>query len=280
MEDQLALFMGVQPEPLPERKGAELPVYKKGRLYALKLTELQPDMEQPRRHFDAESIQELSLSIGKHGVLQPVIFRVNTGGDLVLVAGQRRWQAAAQAGLTQVPGVFTDGEPAEIALVENLLRQDLTAIEEAEAIDKLKTTHSYQLEQLHTIIGKSVSTLSEILALTKLPLEIRNECRADRKIARSVLLEIAKLPTEKQMLDLYRQYREKGLSREKLRQSVRRQKAVAPRTEIKQVRSWSRKFGTFDITGLAEKDRSTLKSELHKLQSQLEQLLAHLGTLE
>jgi ParB family chromosome partitioning protein len=273
VEDQLGLFAGMTPEPLPERKGPELPVYKKGKLYALKVADVQPDALQPRRHFDEESLQELALSITKHGVLQPVIFRATQSGGLVLVAGQRRWQAATQAGLTTVPAVYTDGEPAEIALVENLLRQDLTAIEEAEAIDKLKSTHNYQLDQLHEILGKSISTLSEILSLTRLPAEIRDDCRGDRKIARSALLEISKMPDTGQMLDLYRQYREKGLSREKLRQNARNQKSPAKRTEIRHVRSWSRKFSRFDLTGLQEKERGKLKTELEKLHQQVRQML-------
>ena len=213
MKEQLTLFMGLTPEPLPEPKGKELPAYKKGKLYALKVDDVQPDREQPRRSFDADAILELSQSIHRHGVLQPVLFRAGIEGELMLVAGQRRWQAARQAGLTVIPGIYTDGDPAEIALVENLLRQDLTAIEESEAINRLKLAHSYPLEQLHGILGKSVSTLSEILSLIKLPAEIRDECRADQKIARSVLLEISKLSTDEEMLALYRQYRERGLSR-------------------------------------------------------------------
>lgn len=277
MTDQLGLFMGMTPEPLPERKGPELPTYKKGKLYALKVDNLQPDQEQPRRSFDAESLQELALSIAKHGVLQPVIFRATAQGEVVLVAGQRRWQAARQAGLTAIPGVFSDGEPSEIALVENLLRQDLTAIEEAEAIHKLKTTHDYQLEQLHGILGKSVSTLSEILSLIRLPAEIRDDCRADRRIARSTLLEISKMPDKEQMMDLYRQYRAKGLSREKLRQNARNQQANAPRPEIRQVRSWTRRFGKFDVAQLADQERVVLKGELEKLHGQVQQMLAQLG---
>jgi len=101
--------------------------------------------------------------------------RQRADGGLLLVSGERRYQAAKLAGLRTIPAVFTDGEPTEISIVENLLRENLTAIEEAEAIDRLKARHNYLLSDLSAALGKSDSTLSEILSLTKLPDEIKQD---------------------------------------------------------------------------------------------------------
>ena len=139
--------------------------YEKGKLYDLALTGVQPDPDQPRKYFDEQALTELKASIEKHGVLQPVLVRQGADGALLLVSGERRYQAAKLANCPTIPAVFTDGEPAEISLVENLLRENLTAIEEAEAIDRLKTQHNYLLSDLSAVLGKSDSTLSEILSL-------------------------------------------------------------------------------------------------------------------
>jgi ParB family transcriptional regulator, chromosome partitioning protein len=95
---------------------------------------LAPDPEQPRKFFDEQALAELQASIASHGVLQPVLVREGGEGMFIIVSGERRYQAAKNAGLETIPAILTDGEPAEISIIENLLRENLTAIEEAEAI--------------------------------------------------------------------------------------------------------------------------------------------------
>jgi ParB family chromosome partitioning protein len=113
--------------------------YQKGRIYTLELAHLQTDPNQPRKSLDPQALGELAASINEHGVLQPILFRVDLQAEaLCIVAGERRCAAAQQVGLTTIPGIFVDGNTAEISLVENLLRHDLTAIEEAEALQRLK----------------------------------------------------------------------------------------------------------------------------------------------
>ncbi|MBK5276032.1 MAG: ParB/RepB/Spo0J family partition protein, partial [Desulfuromonadales bacterium] len=129
--------------------------YEKGKLYDLNIAELQPDSEQPRKYFDGQALADLKSSIEKHGVLQPVLVRQGTDGSLLLVSGERRFQASILAGCLTIPAVFTDGDPAEISIVENLLRENLTAIEEAEAIEKLRAQHEYTLGDLALVLGKS-----------------------------------------------------------------------------------------------------------------------------
>ncbi len=186
--------------------------YKKGKLYDLNIADLQPDPDQPRKYFDEQALAELKASIEKHGVLQPVLVRQAADGALLLVSGERRYQASKLAGCLTIPAVFTTGEPAELSIVENLLRENLTAIEEAEAIEKLRVQHDYALSDLVTVLGKSDSTLSEILSLNKLPVEVKDDCRKEPKAGRSILALIARQKTPEKMSALYTKYKESGLT--------------------------------------------------------------------
>ena len=119
--------------------------YTKGKLYDLDITKVQPDPEQPRKYFDEQSLNELAASITSHGVLQPILVREDGAGTFLIVSGERRFQASKLAGSANIPAIITDGEPAEISIIENLLRENLTAIEEAEAIERLRAVHDYGL---------------------------------------------------------------------------------------------------------------------------------------
>jgi ParB family chromosome partitioning protein len=121
-----------------------------------------------------------------YGILQPLFSRADSEGQgwLIIVAGERRYQAAQQAGLTVLPAIYIEGGHAEIALVENLQCQDLTAVEEAEPLQRLLDAHAYTQEQLGGIVGKARTTVSETLTINRLPVEIRDVCREDRKIPR------------------------------------------------------------------------------------------------
>ncbi len=182
--------------------------YEKGKLYDLSLNDLLVDPNQPRKVMEARALEELAASIGKHGVLEPILFRRHQE-NLVVVAGERRIAAARKAGLRTVPALCVDGNPSEIALVENLLRQDLTAVEEAEALQRLLEQQRYTHEQLSCVIGKARTTISDILLINRLPQEIREECRGDRAISKKTLIDIARRKQERSMLSSYRAYREK-----------------------------------------------------------------------
>ncbi|MBA4319034.1 MAG: hypothetical protein C0412_11605 [Flavobacterium sp.] len=112
--------------------------YKTRKLYQLDIALLKPDQNQPRKYFDETAINELTESIKQLGVLQPVIFRVDENNNPILVAGERRFMASQKAGLSKIPAIYIDGKADEIAIVENLLRMDLTALEEAEALKSMK----------------------------------------------------------------------------------------------------------------------------------------------
>jgi ParB family chromosome partitioning protein len=137
--------------------------------------EIRPNNLQPRREFDQGKLEELTNSIAAHGVLQPVVVRTVIGG-YELVAGERRWRASKAAGLDTIPAVvreFSDGEMMEIALIENLQREDLNPLEEAAAYNTLLEEFGLTQEELSQRLGKSRSHIANILRLLLLPAEIQ-----------------------------------------------------------------------------------------------------------
>ncbi len=247
--------------------------YEKGKLYDLNIVDLQPDPEQPRKYFDEQALAELKASIEKHGVLQPVLVRQGTDGALLLVSGERRYQASKLAGCQTIPAVFTTGEPAEISIVENLLRENLTAIEEAEAIEKLRALHDYALSDLTTVLGKSASTLSEILSLNKLPTEVKDDCRNDPKAGRSILVLIAKQKTPEKMTALYSKYKESGLTRGEIRKKIAKPKATDAPVDLTFVDQFYDRLYTLDDTTLSAEQKLALSLSLVKLRGMVYQKL-------
>ena len=141
----------------------------------LGIEEIQPDRGQPRRYFDEQHILELAESIRAKGVLQPLLVR-REGEGYALVAGERRWRAAQRAGLRDLPCIIRDvSEPEafELALIENIQREDLNAIEEAEAYQRLIEYHGLTQEELAQRVGKDRSTVANALRLLRLPEPIK-----------------------------------------------------------------------------------------------------------
>ena len=142
------------------------------RIETLPLREVEPDPGQPRKTFDDETLAELSASIAEHGLLQPIAVRPKPSGGYLIVAGERRWRASRMAGLTEVPVIVkdvTDEQAMELALVENLQREDLDPVEEATGIRELMTRCDLTQEQAARKLGKSRSALANSLRLLSLP---------------------------------------------------------------------------------------------------------------
>ena len=142
------------------------------RIETLPLREIEPDPGQPRKTFDDETLAELSASIAEHGLLQPIAVRPKPSGGYLIVAGERRWRASRMAGLTEVPVIVkdvTDEQAMELALVENLQREDLDPVEEAAGIRELMTRCDLTQEQAARKLGKSRSALANSLRMLSLP---------------------------------------------------------------------------------------------------------------
>ena len=157
-----SLFEDVSPSFEPDNAKIE----------TLPLREIEPDPDQPRKTFDDETLAELASSIAEHGLLQPIAVRPKPSGGYLIVAGERRWRACRMAGLTEAPVVVkdvTDEQAMEIALVENLQREDLDPVEEAMGIRELMTRCDLTQEQAARKLGKSRSALANSLRLLNLP---------------------------------------------------------------------------------------------------------------
>ena len=135
------------------------------------LSEIEPNRDQPRKAFDEEALNELAESISKHGLLQPIIVRTKLGSGYEIIAGERRWRACNIAGLRTVPVIIRDmdeREVMEVALIENLQREDLNPVEEALGYRSLMVSYSLTQEQVASAMGKSRSSVANILRLLEL----------------------------------------------------------------------------------------------------------------
>ncbi|MFI3206058.1 MAG: ParB/RepB/Spo0J family partition protein [Clostridia bacterium] len=141
----------------------------------LKINEIEPNRAQPRKNFEQESLQELADSILEHGIIQPILVRPTITGTYQIVAGERRWRASRMAGLTEIPVLIKeidDTQYIELALIENLQREDLNPVEESLAYSELIKEHGYTQEQVAKAVGKSRPAVANSLRLLSLPEEI------------------------------------------------------------------------------------------------------------
>jgi ParB family chromosome partitioning protein len=172
----MAALLSNAPPPSSAQNVAAIP----GRsLLVLPVEAIERNPGQPRKRFEEAKLEELAASIREHGIVEPILVR-KQGGKYRIVAGERRWRAAQRAGLTAIPAVVreaSDREAFELALVENLQRADLNAIEEAEAYEVLLDEHRLTQEQIAERVGKERSTVANALRLLKLPEDVRDLVR-------------------------------------------------------------------------------------------------------
>lgn len=141
----------------------------------VRLSEIEPNLSQPRKEFDEEALNELADSISAHGVLQPLLVRPTKNGMYQIVAGERRWRAARIAGLSEVPALIrelSDEETDKVALIENLQREDLNAVETAEGYRRLMDKYGMTQEELSEAVGKSRPSVANTLRILNLPSEV------------------------------------------------------------------------------------------------------------
>jgi ParB family chromosome partitioning protein len=169
-----ALFPA-RPAPAPPTQSGQS--YGEGNVFSCAVEKIRPQRGQPRRHIDEQALEELAQSIREHGLIEPLVVRRRGEGEFEIIAGERRWRAAQRAGLREVLVVVrdvSDKHAFELALIENIQREDLNAIELAEALDRLMRELSYTQDALAQRIGKDRSTIANALRLLKLPERVRN----------------------------------------------------------------------------------------------------------
>ena len=199
---------------------------KKDSLATIRISDIEPRADQPRKDFDDESLQLLAESIAVHGVLQPIIVResLQFPGTYEIIAGERRWRAAKIAGLSEIPAVTLDGDDlkvAQVSLVENIQRENLNPVEEALAYSALIERFGLTQEQLSREVGKSRSAIANMLRLIDLPDEVLELLR-EGKISNGHARAILGLSNEEQMVLLAQKTVEKELSVREVEAAVRK----------------------------------------------------------
>ena len=180
----------------------------------IELSRISPNPDQPRRLFDEEALDELATSIRELGVVQPLTLRLSDDGDYQIIAGERRWRAAKMAGLTTVPAyvrTVSDSEMTEMALIENIQREDLNAIEVALGFKKLIDSYHLTQERLSERLGKKRATIANHLRLLRLPAEIQLGLR-DRKLDMGHARAILSIEDPKMQIKVYQRILKEGLS--------------------------------------------------------------------
>ena len=202
-------------EPIDYNKVEEkiLTETSKDEIKMVKIDELRSNPYQPRKVFDETALQELAASIKEHGVFQPIIIKKSIKG-YEIIAGERRVKASKMAGLDEIPAIirdFSDDEMMEIALLENLQRENLNAIEEANAYKKLLETLELTQEQLSNRLGKSRSHITNMIGLLNLPEEVQ-KLLSSKEISAGHARIISKLENEEQQISLAQKVVDEGLS--------------------------------------------------------------------
>jgi len=246
--------------------------YEKGKLYQIPINDFKADPDQPRKVIDPEALAELVTSIEKFGILQPVLFRDAGEGLLYIVAGERRYQAAQQVGLTAIPAILVEGNHAEIALVENLQRQDLTSVEEAEALQRLMDEQNFTQDQLGGIVGKARTTVRDILTINRLPQAIRDECRGDRIISRQTLINIARKKQERSMITAYKAFRLKQQKESDGQNATHPPKKDSndPALVLEFAQNAVKKIGNIDAAAWTSEERESISAVLIDLKGQID----------
>lgn len=191
-----------------------------------------PNPDQPRQQMG--DLSELTASIREKGILEPLIVR-RRGATYQIISGERRYQAALRARQSEVPCVerdVDDRETVEIALVENLQRKDLTPFEEADALSHLTSIHDYTHEMLAKRIGKSRSSITEMLSLANMPDEVKKLCRLADISSKSLLLQIIRQDTIQEMIVLVEKISREGLSRDEVRKVTKQPQKGRPKNFI------------------------------------------------
>ncbi|HSF19330.1 MAG TPA: ParB/RepB/Spo0J family partition protein [Vicinamibacteria bacterium] len=234
------------------------------------IEEIDPNPNQPRQQMG--DLSELTASIREKGILEPLIVR-GYQGHYQIISGERRYQAALQAGLTELPCVLRDvddQETIELALVENIQRKDLTPFEEAEAFGMLVNQHGYTHEALASRIGKSRTSVTESLSLNSMPEDIKNLCRLADITSKSLLLQVVRQDSPQKMAALVEKISAGQLNRDQARRSTRKPQRGRPKNFVFRYGERSTPFRLQMTFRRSEVERGDVILALRQLLSELE----------
>ena len=207
------------------------------------IAHIDPNPNQPRQVMG--DLSELMASIAEKGVIEPLVVR-QRGARFQIIAGERRYQAAVQVGLRELPVVIRDVDDVEIielALIENLQRKDLTPFEESEALHQLAHRCNYTHEDMARKLGKSRTSITESLSLANMPDEVRNLCRLADITSKSLLLQVVRQETPPKMSALVERIASQGgATRQKLREATAKPRAGRPKHYVFAYRAPSKAF--------------------------------------
>jgi ParB family chromosome partitioning protein len=238
------------------------------------IEDIEPNPQQPRQNLG--DLAELIASIREKGVLEPLLVR-EVGGRFQIIAGERRYRAAVEAGYAEVPCVVresSDAEMMELALVENLQRKDLTPFEEADGLKLLADAYGYTHEMMAEKLGKSRSSVTEVLSLTAMPEEVREVCRLADIQSKSVLLQIVRQSNPTKMLTLVERLQKEGTTRADARRLTREPSARRgrPRNYVFKYKPKGERFALTLSFKKAQVPRdevvAALESIIHQLKSE------------
>lgn len=202
----------------------------------VRLSEIQPRKDQPRKNFDLESLQQLADSIAEHGLLQPVAVREALGGYYEIIAGERRWRAAKMAGLSEIPVTILtadDRKASELAIIENVQREDLNPMEEAQAYKKLQEEYGLTQDRVASAVGKSRSAVANTLRLLDLP-EEAGALVATGKLSEGHAKVLLGTTYEEDLIKAAKEVAEKGLSVRETEALVKRLNAASAAEEAEE----------------------------------------------
>ncbi len=224
------------------------------RTVTLKISELQPNRNQPRREFDEKSLAELADSISQHGVLQPLLVRPFLDGGYQIVAGERRYRAARMAGLTEVPVVIrdlSDSETMQLALIENLQREDLTPVEEALGYRQLMDEYNLKQEDVSRVVGKSRPAIANALRLLALPDDIQ-KLISEGKLSAGHGRTLLSFKSEKEMEKAARLASTEDISVRELERLAKKSNKAAESADVNKI--YEKKISYFNEVELALKE--------------------------
>lgn len=247
-------------------------------LFQIDIPLINPNPDQPRKIFKEDALAELTESIKQKGIIQPIIVRKDENNQIFLVAGERRLRAANMAGFKKVPAIFTKGNPMEIALIENLQRENLTPIEEAEAVKRMIDEHGYSQKKLSLVVGKKPSTISETISLNRLPEKIKKAANEDSKYSRRILVEIARQRTVEKMEKLFNRVSQDDLKSDDVRGITRKKTESCKRTPaavaIEKISAIAKQLDRLNIITVEQNERTMLFEELKKFRNKIDEMLS------